>query len=49
MIDNDLEPMRLAIAASRSAMLAGNMPFGAALVRDAHDVRRGGVVLLEFE
>ena len=34
MIDNDLEPMRLAIAASRAAMLAGNMPFGAALVRD---------------
>jgi tRNA(adenine34) deaminase len=32
--DPDLAPMRLAIQASRDAVAAGNMPFGAALVKD---------------
>lgn len=34
MDDPDFEPMRLAIQASRDALAAGNMPFGASAVKD---------------
>lgn len=34
MHDDDLAPMRLAIEASRDALAAGNMPFGATATRD---------------
>lgn len=36
--NKDLEPMRLAIAASREAVVEGNMPFGATLVSAAGQV-----------